>query len=82
MDPTGFDVSPEAPWYHWYESGAVPVAVTDRVAAIPLQTVALCGCDVIEGQVQLVVALTSPEGSLVTVFWLLGFGLLTVRTTK
>ncbi len=34
--PTGVEVVPDDPWYHWYESGAVPVAVTDSVAVWPL----------------------------------------------
>jgi hypothetical protein len=50
--PTGCEVSPEVPWYHWYESDAVPVAVTVNVAVCPLWILWPRGCEVIEGEVQ------------------------------
>jgi hypothetical protein len=38
--------------YHWYESGAVPVAATPKFAACPSVTVALAGCCEITGAVR------------------------------
>ena len=35
--------------FHWYDSGAVPVAVTLNVAVDGAVTVWFCGCVVIEG---------------------------------
>src|SRR5262249_41621472 len=34
---------------HWYESGAVPDAVTAKVAGVPTLTVRLAGCTVMVG---------------------------------
>jgi hypothetical protein len=42
----------ETPWYHWYDSGAVPLAVTLSVALCPLPMVWLCGWTLIAGAVQ------------------------------
>ena len=47
--PTGVDVSPACPWYHWYDSGAVPVAATVSVALPPAGTAVSAGCVVIVG---------------------------------
>ena len=49
---TGLVVVPELPWYHRYWSGAVPVAVTERVAVAPEAIVVLAGWLVIRGGVQ------------------------------
>ena len=35
------------PFFHWYEMGPVPVAVTEKVAEEPAVTVADAGCPVI-----------------------------------
>jgi hypothetical protein len=48
---TGIEVSPLSPWYHWNESGAVPVAVTDNITISPFGAVRLCGSEVIAGGV-------------------------------
>ena len=39
---------------HWYESGVVPLAVTEKVTDSPTTFVALDGCPVTEGAVQVV----------------------------
>jgi hypothetical protein len=36
----------EAPFFHWYDIGPVPVAVTEKVAEEPAVTVAEIGCPV------------------------------------
>ena len=57
------DVAPDDPWYHWWESGVVPVAVTDSVAVRPLVTDRLCVWVVIEGAEQLLATNTNaPSG--------------------
>jgi len=46
------DVAPlmaAPPFFHWYVSVAVPVAVTENVAVCPVNTLLLAGCAVIEG---------------------------------
>jgi hypothetical protein len=49
--PMGEDVLPLAPAYHWYVSGAVPVAVTEMVALWPALIVGEFGPLVITGAV-------------------------------
>jgi hypothetical protein len=49
---TGEVVVPDGPVYHWYDSGAVPVAPTESVAELPDAIVVDAGCDVIDGGVQ------------------------------
>ena len=45
----GLVVVPEAPLYHWYVSGVVPVAATDSVAEPPALIAVDCGGVVIDG---------------------------------
>ena len=41
---------------HWYPSGAVPVAATEKVAFCPVVTSWLTGCVVIDGATDVLVA--------------------------
>lgn len=50
--PTGDEVSPEVPTYHWYVKGDVPVAVTLSVACEPCVIVLPAGCVPIAAGVQ------------------------------
>ena len=37
------------PFFHWYDSGSVPDAVTPNVAVLPTTTCWSPGCDVMDG---------------------------------
>jgi hypothetical protein len=50
--PIGEEVLPEFPVYHWYESVAVPAAVTLSDASCPVTVVTGDGCAVIDGATQ------------------------------
>ncbi len=59
---TGMLVSPTAPWYHWYDSVAVPEASTVRFADVPATMLWLRGWSVTAGAVQ-----PGPDGEMVIV---------------